>query len=700
MIQVPALPYLAPVRIGVFIIAWWSVVAVQAQQGLVINEVQAANRTTLTGQGGSTPDWIELYNPDRKPRSLKGMRIRLSDRVHHFEQDLWVPARGHLLLLADGRLSEGPEHLGFRLDRDGGSLLLVDRDGTSILDVFTFGALSTDRSMGRLPDGGSAWSIFHLPSPAQPNRMPVKGPLKGTAPRPVSDRPPGHYPTAPRVQLSAAEGCRLHLTLDATDPRTAPATTDTVFNAVHGTVLRAICRCPGLVESEEHAGTYTIGPTDAAPIAIIAAPKDLWGEERGILVEGLHDNHTRGGTDWERSAMVQLAHGTPMPAGLRVSGSGSRGLAKRSLKLYARDRYGSADSGWVMADGTRCDELMLRADASPHAFLSNLLMEDLVDRAHLELTQQPSQPRMVLVNGKPWGLYRAMPPKDAQWLRQRAGAEAVDVLEGASFNALSGNDDHFRRALDLLERQAPLDSLQIYWEVESLVDLACIDMYTGRADHELNVRCYRPRQAGGRWRWVLFDLDLWTLPDEPTVPRMLSGDVHAAPFLPLLLRHPQLEPLVSARLSSLLATTFHPAVAGVALDSLYLQYRPALEADHDRWRSELNNPAPLESRDRLNTHLRERPMPLLEQMARATGRRLEEFQIDVPSTLEGEVRLNGLPLPEGRHRITWLSGVPATVELIPRPGHVVDQPRGGERMVLSDPGRAGKLRPRFRYAGL
>jgi hypothetical protein len=389
-----------------------------------------------------------------------------------------------------------------------------------------------------------------------------------------------------------------------------------------------------------------------------------------------------------------------MPAGLRVSGSGSRGLAKRSLKLYARDRYGSADSGWVMADGTRCDELMLRADASPHAFLSNLLMEDLVDRAYLELTQQPSQPRMVLVNGKPWGLYRAMPPKDAQWLRQRAGAEAVDVLEGPSFNALSGNDDHFRRALDLLERQAPLDSLQIYWEVESLVDLACIDLYTGRADHELNVRCYRPRQAGGRWRWVLFDLDLWTLPDEPTVPRMLSGDVHAAPFLPLLLRHPQLEPLVSARLSSLLATTFHPAVAGVALDSLYLQYRPALEADHDRWRSELNNPAPLESRDRLNTHLRERPMPLLEQLAKATGRRLEEFQIDVPSTLEGEVRLNGLPLPEGRHRITWLSGVPATVELIPRPGHVVDQPRGGERMVLSDPGRAGKLRPRFRYAGL
>ncbi len=700
MIQVPALPYLAPVRIGVYIIAWWSVVAVQAQQGVVINEVQAANRTTLTGHGGTTPDWIELYNPERKPRSLKGMRLRLADRVHHFEQDLWVPARGHLLLLADGRLSEGPEHLGFRLDRGGGSLLLVDRNGSSILDVFTFGALSTDRSMGRLPDGGADWSIFDLPSPAQPNRVPKEGPLKGTAPTPISNTPPGHYHTAPQIRLSADTGCTLHVTLDATDPRSAPATRDTVFTAVNGTVLRAISRCPGMVESQEHFGTYTLGPADTAPIAIIAAPDDLWGEERGILVEGRHDNHTRGGADWERSARVQLAHSTPMQAGLRVSGSGSRGLAKRSLKLYARDRHGSADSAWTMGDGTRCDELMLRADGGPHAFLCNVLMEVLVYRARLELTQQPSQPRMLLLNGRPWGLYRAMPPKDAQWLRQRSGAEAVDVLAGPSFSALSGNDDHFKRALDLLEQQAPLDSLQTYWDVASLVDLACVDLYTGRADHELNVRCYRPRQAEGRWRWVLFDLDLWTLPDEPTVPRMLSGDVHAAPFLPMLLRHPQLEPLVSARLSSLLATTFHPAVAGMVLDSLYHQHRPALEADHARWRSELNNPAPQESRDRLRTHLHQRPVALLEQLATATGRNLEEFQIDVPSTAEGEVRLNGLPLPEGRQRITWLSGIPATVELIPRPGHVVDQPRGGERMVLSDPSRGERLRPRFRYAGL
>lgn len=689
-------------RTPVTIIALCCATALQAQLGLVINEVQAANRTTLVSNKGATPDWIELYNPDRRSRSLKGMRLRLGARVHHFEQDLHIPARGHLLLLADERLADGPEHLGFRLERTGGSLLLLDNDGTSILDVFTYGPLPTDRSMGRLPDGHSDWSLFVQPTPGRRNQPPMEGPLRAIAPPPQMEPPPSHYATAPPVRITAPEGCSLHLTQDGTDPHSATAGTSTALNATHGTMLRAITRCPGMLESAEQGGTYTIGPPESAPLAIVASPDDLWSDERGILTEGLYDNHSRGGAEWERHVLVQVGTGGAMPAGMRISGSGSRGLAKRSFKLYARDRYGSADSAWTMPDGSRCDELMLRADASPHAFLANQLMEVLVQRGQLALTMQPDRSLMVLLNGKPWGLYRAMPPKDAQWLRQQAGAEAVDVLEGPSFSALSGNDAHFRRALELLQGQAPLDSLDTYLDVASLLDLASVDLFTGRADHELNVRCYRPRETNGRWRWVLFDLDLWTPPTERTVARMLSSDALAAPFLPLLMGHVQLQPLLLARVSTLLATTFHPTATAAALDSLYQLHRTELEADHTRWRTELNNPPPEASLTHLHAHLTQRPAALLQQLASASGRRLEYLQFDVPSAQEGAVLLNGTALPEGRQRVAWFSGVPATLELAPNPGYIVERPLGveaGQRLVLNDATDAGKLRLRFRYAG-
>lgn len=696
------LPYLRPVRILLSIFGVCCAAALQAQQGLVINEVQAANRTTLVSSKGATPDWIELYNPDRHARSLKGMRLQLGSRVHHFEQDLRVPPRGHLLLLADERLSQGPEHLGFRLERTGGSLLLLDNDGTSILDVFTYGPLPTDRSMGRVPDGHGDWSLFVEPTPGRSNQAPTGGPVRAIAPPPQVEPPPGHYPAPPHVRITVPEGCNLHLTWDGADPHSATAGTSTALNATHGTMLRAITRCPGMLESAEQGGTYTIGPPESAPLAIVASPDDLWSDERGILTEGLYDNHSRGGAEWERHVLVQVGTGGAMPAGIRISGSGSRGLAKRSFKLYARDRYGSADSAWTMPDGSRCDELMLRADASPHAFLANQLMEVLVQRGKLALTMQPARSLMVLLNGKPWGLYRAMPPKDAQWLRQRAGAEAVDVLEGPSFSALSGSDAHFRRALELLQQQAPLDSLEAYLDMASLIDLASVDLFTGRADHELNVRCYRPRQADGRWRWVLFDLDLWAPPTEPSVMRMLGGEPLAAPFLPLLMRHPQLQPMLLARVSTLLATTFQPAVAGGALDSLYQQHRQALEADHARWRNELNNPPPEASWAHLSAHLAQRPAALLQQLSTASGRRLEHLQLDVPSDQEGVVLLNGLALPEGRQRIAWFSGVRATLELLPKPGYEVERPLdadAGQQIVLNDVGEAGKLRLRFRYAG-
>ncbi|MBK8530812.1 MAG: CotH kinase family protein [Flavobacteriales bacterium] len=141
--------------------------------------------------------------------------------------------------------------------------------------------------------------------------------------------------------------------------------------------------------------------------------------------------------------------------------------------------------------------------------MRNRFMELLVKNNGLNVDVQPSLPMPLYLNGAYWGLYRWMPPKDAQWLERISGSQAVDVLEGPAGVVRSGSDAHFAPAMDLLFAGAPLDSMAQRIDVANLIDLACLDLYTGRADHDLNVRCYRPRQADGRWRWVLFDMDLW-----------------------------------------------------------------------------------------------------------------------------------------------------------------------------------------------
>ncbi|MBK7268432.1 MAG: CotH kinase family protein [Flavobacteriales bacterium] len=73
------------------------------------------------------------------------------------------------------------------------------------------------------------------------------------------------------------------------------------------------------------------------------------------------------------------------------------------------------------------------------------------------------------------------------------------------------------------------------------------------------MRCYRPAQPGGRWRWVLYDMDHGRRRTIRSVERLCDGHFPSAPYLPQLLGHPELRPLLLARLSTLLATVFSEA---------------------------------------------------------------------------------------------------------------------------------------------
>jgi hypothetical protein len=75
----------------------------------------------------------------------------------------------HLLLWADGNAEQGPTHMSFKLSKDGETISLFDRDGTTLLDSISFGPQTEDVSYGRSLDGGDSWQAFVSPTPGQPN---------------------------------------------------------------------------------------------------------------------------------------------------------------------------------------------------------------------------------------------------------------------------------------------------------------------------------------------------------------------------------------------------------------------------------------------------------------------------------------------------------------------------------------------------
>ena len=306
------------------------------------------------------------------------------------------------------------------------------------------------------------------------------------------------------------------------------------------------------------------------------------------------------------------------------------------------------------------------------------------------------------VNGTYEGLYRAMPAKNSAWVEELGGAESVDLIDGPGARALEGDDARHAELLAMLERGTPLDTLSALMEVTSLLDLACFDLYTGRADHDLNTRCWRPRERGGRWRWILFDMDLWAPPEERSVERMCSSTAPEAPYLPWLLEHDELRPRLLARLCAWLATSLATGRAETVADSLFAVWAPQMRMDHARWKDTLLVPAPDEAIAALRAHVGQRPGNLLEQVGQHTGLALREITVRVDPPLAGTITMEHLPLTDDRSAFSAFAGVPIHLSAHAQPGYTFSAWEGTNAKgpsIIVDPAKAKNLRALYRKAG-
>lgn len=166
---------------------------------LRINEFMADNETTLPDPANSSsyPDWIELYNSGTLPVDLNGLYLTddLNDLTQfQINESLILRPQEFMLFYADNDPEEGARHLNFRLSSNGETIALVDRDGTTILDSYTFGAQQADISEGRSPDGTDNWRFFETPTPGSSN------PQSQSVPPVISNT--SHQPAIPTASES------------------------------------------------------------------------------------------------------------------------------------------------------------------------------------------------------------------------------------------------------------------------------------------------------------------------------------------------------------------------------------------------------------------------------------------------------------------------------------------------------------------
>ncbi|HQG48600.1 MAG TPA: lamin tail domain-containing protein, partial [Sedimentisphaerales bacterium] len=160
-----------------------SVFSVRVDAGLntndvpvVINEVLASNSRILADPQGHFDDWIELYNRGNEAFNLAGLYLTDDPDV----PTKWrfpttnaslttIAPQGYLIVWADGDTAAAGLHAAFKLNAEGETVALYDRDGASLIDNVTFGPQRTDVSYGRIPNGADSWMPLAIPTPGAQN---------------------------------------------------------------------------------------------------------------------------------------------------------------------------------------------------------------------------------------------------------------------------------------------------------------------------------------------------------------------------------------------------------------------------------------------------------------------------------------------------------------------------------------------------
>ncbi len=527
---------------------------------VLVNEVCSSNTNLIADDDGDYEDWIELYNAGISEVDLDGFFIS-DDASDPFQYTLppMVLAPGDFVLIwASGKdkVSSGGEvHSNFKLSSAGEPVLLSNAEGERI-DSVPAVQLATNMSYGRQADGQDTWYYFLEPTPgasnndsegaseylAEPQILTPSGfyfnpftlfilhdddevELRYTTDGSVPDESSELYLPAEGIAIENRLNEPENISAIPTTPSTVPAWYrwfPPIGSVYKGTSIRIRAFKSGAIPSPPATGTFIVDPDveeryDLQRVAISLPPGDLLGPS------GVYTNFLSSGPLWEREAHFELFDESGVSyfqshIGLRLHGGNSRRYALKSFRLYFRNRLGADALEHPIFDAGsmhRHERLLLRNSGSEWSrtyFRDAFAQSIIADYSKVDYMRY--RPMVTFVNGEYWGILNLRERFDDNYVKNHYGYERdeIDMLEMISTPVYGSNAEYL--ALRSFWQSADLAVESNYQHV---LDRIHVDNFRDYHIHQIfcmntdqpgkNVRFWKPKEEGGKWRWMLFDLD-------------------------------------------------------------------------------------------------------------------------------------------------------------------------------------------------
>lgn len=617
--------------------------AVLAAQTIVINEVMASNKSAIADEDADFSDWIELYNFGNSTVDLTGWHI--SDDEDSL--NLWefpavvIPPNGFLLVFASKKDKASNElHTNFSISSKGEAIYLSNASGV-LVDSLSPTKILPDRSFGRRTDADSNWYSFLASTPGASNSSSLS---------PAMSRLGGYYTEHDTLWLQSwTSQQEIRYTLDGSEPDansllyegyikmsshesynnpqsqipTSYFWEEPQWDNLNGVIVRA-----AIFENSTQIGrtvTSTFFGEDLLPssflvpiVSIVTDPGGLYDQDTGILVQGaLFDaahpdetgNYFERGEDWERAAYVEMIEPDNSIAfsqhmGLKVHGAYRRREPQKSLRLLARSEYGMSKMNHQIFPDREVDEfkrvvLRSRSVEAHGAMIVDILAQRIVD-GKLDVDNQAMRPAIVYLNGEFYGIEDLVEKQDRFYIESHYDVhkDSVFMVQGYVPYVVSGGieaKDEFNALKDFMANN-DLSISANYAQAEKLIDIPSFidyhiaEIYFANWDWPSNnLKVWKPAN-GGKWRWLLYDLDyaMQEIYDHTLAHAMdpLLEEQTGEPsttFLRNLMKNEDFKHQFITRFEQLIAQVFDPAITNLEVNAVYQDYVSQIDKHIARW---------------------------------------------------------------------------------------------------------------------
>ena len=528
-----------------------------------LNEVQVANIDQFIDHSYNYGGWIELYNTSTTTISLDKARLRHTDadgvtaehelsmghgllRGHSFA-NLWFDHNS-----ADGTYGGKAQlQIPFKLDPDGGTIELIDADGT-VADALDYPPAIARCSYARTSDGSGAWGWTAQATPKASNAGITLADERLEAP--VINKESTLFTSPILLRVTIPEGTTLRYTTDGSAPTATHGATSAggIFTVNETTVYRFVLVAEDKLPSPVVTRTFIRNDHNLQiPVLAIAThPDNLYDNTIGVYTKGTNGVPGNGqgdacnwNMDWERPVNVEYLvkeEGTYRPvlnqeAEFKIAGGWSRAYGggngwemKSSFRLKSGKVYEGNNSFDYpfFADSklyNKYKTLQVRNGGNDsYARIYDAAIHQIFLRSGFYIDCQAWQPCHVFFNGAYLGMLNIRENNNKHYGESGYGIDTDEMdqfeLNGSvGYEQKAGTRDAFWQWLQLTKQLAANPTDEALWEeicgmvdIDEFCNYMAAECYIGSNDwltNSNNIKGFRSRKDGGKFHFVMFDTD-------------------------------------------------------------------------------------------------------------------------------------------------------------------------------------------------